>query len=62
MDIFAHNGVEHATKAEAAGHILSTNLITIGIIVIGVTLAALSTQWLLRKTSKVTINMRDREK
>lgn len=62
MELFAHHGVEHATEAEAVGHIISTNVVTIMIIIGAVLCVSLSMQWLLRKTSKASIKINNRER
>lgn len=55
MELFAHNGVEHATTAEAASHIITTNALSIILIVLSITVIAIGMQRVLRKTSKVSI-------
>lgn len=62
MEIFAHKGVEHGTKVEAVGHIISDDLVPILIIVAVVTTVTLSAQWLMRKTSKIHVNINERER
>lgn len=60
MELFAHNGIEHATKTEAISHILATNVLTILIIVLGITLFAIGLQQLLRRFSKASVRITNR--
>lgn len=61
MELFAHNGIDHATTGEAALHSLSTTIITVIFVSAAVAALMLAAAWAVQRI-EVKSNDKSREK
>ena len=62
MDTFAHAGLDHGTKAEAAAHSIGTVLLTFLLVSAAVLAVMIITVFLLKRFSVIELPANDEEK